>query len=153
MKNNKMIPEYDGPGIYALINTYSLSVYVGSTRNIRKRALQHYNCIKQKNHKNKLINKLFCFGSYRFIILEKFDNNVDDYFMRIKERMYIYEFSKIRCYNLCNHENNDIKSLEKLIFFEIFDYYGIRKNIDKTFHEEYGTNMLSMSRRNIERRI
>ena len=48
MKNNKMIPEYDGPGIYALINTYSLSVYVGSTRNIRKRALQHYNCIKQK---------------------------------------------------------------------------------------------------------
>ena len=48
---------------------------------------------------------------------------------------------------------NDIKALEKLIFFEIFDYYGIRKNIDQTFHEEYGTNMLSMPRRNIERRI
>ena len=49
--------EYNGPGIYALINVYNLAVYIGCTRHVVNRAKTHYTCLKNNRQQNKKMQK------------------------------------------------------------------------------------------------
>ena len=144
--------EYNGPGIYALINVYNLAVYIGCTRHVVNRAKTHYTCLKNNRHPNKKMQKYYNGGKYRFIVLERLPENISDFRMHLLERMYIYDFCKRRGYNVCNKEAENIERLKELIFFDMFLECDITQNTNKAFKKEYGIDTWNMINRKKENR-
>ena len=73
------IPQYEGCGIYAIVNSKKMICYIGSSKNIKLRAINHKAHLKKGKHHNKLLQKDFENGnSFRFIILCKLDSNIDN---------------------------------------------------------------------------
>ena len=150
MKTDKK--EYNGPGIYALINVYNLAVYIGCTRHVITRSKSHYSSLKNNKHPNKKMQKYYNGGKYRFIVLERLPEDISDFKLHLLERMYIYDFCKRRNYIVCNREAENIDRLKDLIFFDIFEEYSIRQNTNKAFKNEYGIDTWNMINRKRENR-
>ncbi|SHK99146.1 GIY-YIG catalytic domain-containing protein [Anaerocolumna jejuensis DSM 15929] len=49
------IPEYDGIGVYALIDKENGKRYIGSYKNVKKRIYQHIKSFENKKCSNKLL--------------------------------------------------------------------------------------------------
>ena len=79
------IPEKDGCGVYAIINAYDLTVYVGCTRHLRRRAQSHRERLKKGKHPNKKLQESAKEGILRFVVLEELPEDVGDWMMREKE--------------------------------------------------------------------
>lgn len=52
------IPQYEGCGIYAIVNSKKMSCYIGSSKNIKLRAINHKAHLKKGKHHNKLLQKI-----------------------------------------------------------------------------------------------
>lgn len=101
------IPETESNGVYAILNAEENRVYVGQTSNLRKRATQHMNALKNGNHQNILLNfdrnKKFYFK----IILENVKNPEILPFLE-KIYMQVYINLGYQLYNLS--PKNSLKS-------------------------------------------
>lgn len=109
----KVNTNYNGPGVYAIIDIYNFKVYVGSTENIRKRGKQHENALKRNKHN--IIELQNDFNNKRnyhfdFIILEKC--NCSKRTRLLKEYLYLYQFIKegFKVYNIYGTKT-DIKDI------------------------------------------
>jgi group I intron endonuclease len=77
LKNpNKLHIDYDGPGIYCIINTLNNKKYIGSSSFIRRRIQGHYSGLKLNKHANKYLQHAFnqCEHFFKVEILEKCTN-------------------------------------------------------------------------------
>ena len=52
MKDVIYIPDYDGPGLYKIVNKDNGKLYIGSSQNIKNRALQHFTMLECGNLMN-----------------------------------------------------------------------------------------------------
>lgn len=85
--------KYEGPGVYAIIDSYNFKVYVGSTGNIRKRGKQHETALKRNDHPIKELQDDFNNKRkyhFDFIVLEKC--NCSTRRRLLKEYLYLYQF-------------------------------------------------------------
>lgn len=99
------IPEYNGAGIYAIFNINNKNVYVGSSRNIKQRALSHRCNITSGTHGNPKLREDSKAGhDFAFIILEKAGRDIDlltaeDLYMLV----FVYRgYTLYNCDKLCD---------------------------------------------------
>lgn len=93
------IPEYDGIGVYALINNENGKLYIGSSQNIRRRITQHKvsppSALKQDIEKG---------NTFSVKILEKLPYGCNQFDMFSREAHFI------RCYDTLNQGYNRAKT-------------------------------------------
>lgn len=93
------IPEYNGIGIYALKNEQNGKMYIGSSKNIRKRILQH------KNSPPSATKEDIQHGdTFTAMILEKLPYGSNQFYMFAREAYFIKK------YNVLNEGYNTAKT-------------------------------------------
>ena len=150
-------PDYDGCGIYAIVNSRKMICYIGSSRNIKRRAINHKTHLRQGKHSNKLLQKDYedmC--AFRFVILCKLENDVEDDFLIALEKMYMLSAmdNHFDIYNLI--PNTKGKRQRDWIYSHLIYYfltkYNVSKNFTKSFYAEYGIKPAYMHNRKEENR-
>lgn len=134
------IPNYSGCGVYAIINIIDFKAYVGSSRNIRKRAREHLHELKNKSHSSKELQKDFD-KKLRFVVLKKLENGTDKSKLRIAEyslmlKMLQQDFELYNTIPFSGVENRK----EQLYFIiaseTLHEYYGVA---ERAIKNEFGT--------------
>lgn len=159
MNNNIFeIPEYKNCGIYAIINVKKMMCYIGSTGNIRKRAIEHNNSLIKNHHSNKPLQDDYKKGEkLDFIILEKIDGNVEKDFLIAKEKMYMLSAidNYFGIYNLL--PKTECENQREWICTHLLWYftrnYNTKETLIKRFKEKYGVAPAYMKNRKEENRI
>ena len=88
----KYIPDYDGAGIYALVNIFNGKMYVGSSTNIRQRIIFHDAQLRNGYHNSHFKDALKEGARFTVIILEKF-NEPTRFELLKRERYYVGLFN------------------------------------------------------------
>lgn len=151
------IPQYDGCGIYAIVNSQKMSCYIGSSKNIKLRAINHKTHLKKGKHSNKLLQKDFENGnSFRFIILCKLDSNIDNDLLIVYEKMYMLSAmdNYFELYNLrpkTQWNDQRIWIIQHIIHY-FMNKYKISENLVSAFKNEYKTTPAYMHNRKPENR-
>lgn len=146
-------PKSNGCGVYAIINAYNLTVYVGCTRNLKKRAQTHKELLKRGKHYNKILQEACKSGITRFVVLEELPDDIGDLMLRLKEMMYIRDFCKRPNYIVCNKESKNREMLENNILFTLGYIWNVEGNVKTSFTNEYGTAPWNMVTRSKKRRV
>lgn len=90
------IPDYDGIGIYAIIDDYSNKKYIGSSIHIKSRIIQHNSSIKNGKG-NKGLCKAYEQGHKLYCeIIEKIDYGINKFYLSEREIFYIKKFDTIK---------------------------------------------------------
>lgn len=147
------IPDYSGCGVYAIINILDFKAYVGSSRNIKRRAYQHSRDLKEGKHYIDDLQKDSCKG-LRFVILDKYDNIEKDK-LRIAEYVFMLKMldQHFDLYNINPFKGvtNKRSQLYHIIATEtISQYYGVA---EKAIKEEFGTYPWFARRRTDENKM
>ncbi len=133
------ISEANCSGIYCISNKTSGKVYIGSSKNIRKRIRKHFSELRKNIHYNRYLQSAYNkYGKTNFniYVLEKVD--VDSLLLR--EQYYLDDFKcyeEVNGYNLSKNSNAPSKSLELLESLKIKmrgsgnPFFG-KKHSDKT---------------------
>ena len=150
MKTDKK--EYNGPGIYALINVYNLAVYIGSTRQISRRKKQHFRDLRKNKHANRKVQEYYKTGIFRFVVIQKLPESISDFELHHLEKLYIYDFCCRGGYDVCNHEADNLNGLKDLIFSEVLYDSQVYKKMNIAFKNEYGIDTWNMTNRAQHRR-
>lgn len=158
MKNNVFdFPNYDGSGVYAIINVRKMFCYIGSSKNIRKRANEHNRQLKNNKHSNKILQNDYNNGAILdFLILERTDDSIEKDLLIAKEKMYMLESIEngFVIYNLLpKTEYIEQKEWIKhhLMWF-FMKQYNAKENLTKSFSEKYGVTPAYMKNRKEENR-
>lgn len=151
------IPQYEGCRIYAIVNSQKMSCYIGSSKNIKLRAINHKAHLKKGKHHNKLLQKDFENGnSFRFIILCKLDSNIDNDLLIAYEKMYMISAmdNYFELYNLLpkTQWNNQRSWIIQHIIYYFMNNYKISENLISAFEAEYETTPAYMHNRKPENR-
>lgn len=141
------IPKTTNAGIYAIVNWEDFSCYVGSTRNLNQRAMQHKMQLKRGEHgvakmqeakdKNRIL---------RFVILREFDFDISKFDLLLAEYCYMLEM-KYNCFDLYNtnpsarNYKNQTDALEKTIVHHVVSNFGAYRHIGDAMKNEYGINI------------
>lgn len=90
MKNNILhdIPDYDGIGVYALIDNTG-NMYIGSSKHIKQRFQQHNQAIISGTENKKILQAIEDGKTFHCSIIEKLDYGVCQYDIKKKETQYI----------------------------------------------------------------
>lgn len=94
MRNNFVIPKYNGAGIYCIINIENCRVYVGQSKNIHRRAYAHKNDFINNNHNISDLTTAYNNNYLFFIILDKY-NNIDNEMLLFMEKVYMLAFDDL----------------------------------------------------------
>ena len=93
-------PDYDGCGIYAIVNVRKMICYIGSSRDIKSRAINHRIALRRGKHANKILQKDYnekC--DFKFIILCRLERGIRRYCPKYKihptKKMDIHPLSAI----------------------------------------------------------
>ena len=95
MEAIKNIPNYSGIGIYAIIDTVTDKRYIGSSRNIRRRLMQHNISIKNGKGNQGLCTAYNQGHILRCEIIEKINYGINEFYLADRELFYICEFDSI----------------------------------------------------------
>lgn len=152
MSKNEVIeiPNYDGAGIYAIINIEDFGVYVGSSHNIRKRAIQHGSAMKSKYHTIEQLNKD---GAFDFVVLAEFGADYEEWQLRVHEWMYMYCFKEkgFKLYNKYPKPQTKEKFFDD-IALDTIRGLKIRDVIENKVHDMYGVHSWYLKIRKSENR-
>lgn len=150
-------PDYGGCGIYAIVNSQKMICYIGSSRNIKRRAINHKTHLRQGKHSNKLLQKDYENKSvFRFVVLCKLEDDVEDDFLIAIEKMYMLSAmdNYFDVYNLL--PKTRWNKQKDWIYAHLIHYFlsknNVSKNFVKAFSEEYGTTPAYMHNRKPENR-
>lgn len=130
------IPDYNGIGVYAIINDTNGKVYVGSSINIASRFKQHNASIKTGNYNQKMLEDIHKGDSFHVEILEKIADGITRDELNKRERYYADKYNAFKSgYNSMN-----IPTIEN----RPYEYYKNRSdNRSKIIVEEYEQNYLA----------
>lgn len=118
------IPFFKGPAIYAILNRDKMTVYVGQTQNVNKRAWQHDEQMSNNRHFNQSIQNDVNRGeNLDFIVLHRMPENTTEKELKLLEKLFMLEFINrgFKLYNQTMNTRNDLMS--NIIFDIAFDYH------------------------------
>lgn len=82
--------------VYQIKNTITKKIYVGSTTNLKKRIINHYNLLNNKKHNNKkLQNSWNKYGEMNFIVIV-IEENINKVDLLNREQFYINFFNSYK---------------------------------------------------------
>ena len=144
------IPDYDGAGIYAIVNAEKLMCYVGSTKNIKKRAEQHRKSLIDGNHPNKSLQKDSNY-ELAFIVLQKFDD-ISKEDLKLAEKVYMVAMIRhdFKLYNKI--PQNDKENICYSIVCDLFHRLGAYTRIEEQIKNTYKMKVGFLKARNPENR-
>ena len=94
-------PDYNGIGVYCLIDTVNGKKYIGSSINVSKRIQQHERTFALKKCSSKLLNAINSGHHFDCEILEKIDYGVNQFYIFEREKYYIDLFETLnKGYNI-----------------------------------------------------
>lgn len=144
------IPDYSGAGVYAIINAEKFICYVGSTKNINKRAKQHNSLLFCGKHPNKSLQKDIRY-EFTFVILHKF-NNISRDDLKIAEKIYMIAMI-VNGFDLYNKKpENNRENLCYSVVCDLFSKLDTYKNIEKHIFETYHIKLWQLKTRKPENR-
>lgn len=139
------IPNYNGCGIYAIVCLEDFSCYVGSTRNIKKRAYQHKKLLMSGKHTNKGLqdahdkNRIL-----RFLILQKFGDETEKERLLMMEHLHMLQakYNRFDIYNKLS-KKSELQSDEEYLNEHIVFLLSCVENASDIFinaiEKEYGS--------------
>ena len=132
------IPDYCGAGIYAIINSQDFKCYVGSSKNIALRAVQHKTALNAGNHPNKKLQK-DCDKKLRFVILQKFED-ISDKELRIAEKVYMIGMmlENFKLYNISPSSAKTREDIAYSISCDLMRILHTSERISDSIKNEYG---------------
>ena len=150
-------PNYDGCGVYAIVNSQKMICYIGSSKNIKLRATNHKTHLRKGKHANKLLQKDFDNGSsFRFIILCKLDADIENDSLIAYEKMYMLSAmdNYFDVYNLLPKTkwNNQRSWIIQHLIGYFMNKYRTSENFIFALKSEYGTTPAYMHNRKPENR-
>ena len=95
MKNNFIVPRYNGAGIYCIINIENCRVYVGKSKDIHNRAYSHKNALINNKHRISDLITAYNNNYLFFIILDRYNNDIDDEMLLFMEKVYMLAFDDL----------------------------------------------------------
>lgn len=118
--------KYDGFGVYAIVNIEKMKCYIGSSRNVFKRAKNHKSCLKhQKHHIKELQEDYNNHCELDFIVLIK-SNHKNDRILLLQE--YTAMFSVLKegfdLYNTVGIRGNDKNEIIDCLARDISNRYS-----------------------------
>lgn len=133
------------PGVYALVNTKTSKVYIGSTHNLAWRWSKHKSDFKLDRQNNRSLKedyKIHGLDSFEFVVLEV----VEDVDVREIEQMYM-DFCSDSLYNVSSSAWKRIAKMPK----DAVDKMGIRKLNNKYWvgrpHKESSKDQIGQTKR------
>lgn len=139
MKDVIYIPDYDGPGLYKIVNKDNGKLYIGSSQNIKNRALQHFTMLECGNHHCKKLQSDYNSGyNFEFCVIKKIHTTFLTE-LRAQEQSEMKKYSESQLYNTMQ-ANSFSGYMRKDHMVEIF--------ADRYCHEKYGVSVLNLLRGN-----
>lgn len=151
MNKNKVfeIPDYDGAGIYAIVNIEDFGVYVGSSRNIRTRAMQHEKAMRDRKHTVADLNQD---GANDFLILCKTEKDIENWKLRTLEWLYMLCFKeRFKLYNQAPKDKST-NGFYRDITLNLIAGLNIRDEVENKILERYGNHSWDLRNRKPENR-
>lgn len=131
------IPFFKGPAIYAILNRDKMTVYVGQTQNVNKRALQHDEQMSNNRHFNQSIQNDVNRGeNLDFIVLHRMPENTTEKELKLLEKLFMLEFINSG-FKLYNQTMNTRENLMSNIIIDMMLEYRINEIITDTYIEKY----------------
>lgn len=154
------IPDYDGCGVYAIINLADFKAYIGSSANIKERASRHRSALRRGKHNVKQLQKDVD-KNLRFVILQKFDADIDMDDLHIIEYVFMIKFMDrdFSLYNIRPFLKKDRfapKKSKREMIYEIIALHTIGKYkgiADERIKEEFGSYPWSLQSMPTDKRI
>ena len=85
MKNLKSIDIPNSPGVYKFLNSDNKILYVGKSKNLKKRVKSYFQ--KEQNKKNELVQEVKQLEIYNSILKKFPDATLKDVIMEIKKKI------------------------------------------------------------------
>lgn len=112
-KRFRISEDCDFSGVYIILNLDNRKVYIGSTRNIRRRLTEHEIGLRENNHKNLEIQKDYnsghCFIAYAITRIELLQENS----FAKDDNLRFFEFKAIKCFDSDNPEKGYNKRADR----------------------------------------
>lgn len=119
MRNGKVIheiPEYNGAGIYALVDGQTDGVYIGSSINVRDRIIQHERVFRDGKGAENLRLAVAAGHTFRAVLLEKVSDEKDYFCLFEKETEYIKKYTgNVETYNRAPTTASSKEELERFL--------------------------------------
>lgn len=132
------IPDYDGIGVYSIINEQTGKRYIGSSKNVAKRLYQHLISFRTGKCNEKFQEDIINGHTFKTEILEKLPYGINQFDMFGKESFYIAKYNCIeQGYNLApttaSSKEELLKSLKSFEKSEVMRKYilGIIKKRER----------------------
>lgn len=137
-KNIFKIPKEKTPCVYAIINAYDMKIYIGSTKNAHKRALQHSFELKSGKHGNKELQEDINKGLKFSILYELKECEIEH--IKVLEKLYMFQSLEkgFKLYNKLGF--TDKGKLEKDIAYDFCISYKTSENFEKVFRKTFNAN-------------
>lgn len=129
---------YDGCGIYALFNVIDAKIYIGQSKNIKRRFEHHKASFAAKSKVNPMYQEPI--GKFAFFILCKTDAETFSKFNLILEELYIDQAMRydLEIYNILKHKPGDS-------FVSHLNYiFSVEKNMESAFVNSFGRRAFRM---------
>lgn len=138
----------DFPGVYIIVNMDNQKVYIGSTRNIRKRLKEHLYSLKREKHSSSAFQKDFDSGNsfiaYPLTRVELLPKHLKDHNLRHFEYIAIKMFDSAnpeKGYNKANHkaESYELGNIKRANsqFNDFFEVKEKSKTKAELYYKEY----------------
>ena len=109
---NRIYTNYNGAGVYAIIDIKNFCAYVGSSSNIKTRLKNHLCLLRLGKHQNKQLQQDFNSGAkFDFVVLEK--NNANKRLLLAKEYLYMLDMIEngFILYNIYGGNKKELKNI------------------------------------------
>ena len=151
------VPDYEGCGIYAILNLRQMKCYIGASHNIKLRATQHKISLKNGKHANKLLQEDFNKGEkFDFLIICKLDADIPKNDLIAIEKIYMITAmdERFSIYNLIPKTNS--RKQKEWIYVHLIAYltgkYNTRENFVGAFLNVFKTTPAHMNHRKPDNR-
>lgn len=101
-KRNFEIIDYNGAGIYAIINTETNRAYIGSSYNVNDRLKRHNRSFNNEDCNGKILPDLLNGAKFRSEILEMCEPDIPEKELRNKEDNYIKNYPHTYNFTECH---------------------------------------------------
>lgn len=130
--------DYDGCGIYALYNVIDAKIYIGQSRNIKKRFQSHRAAFAAKSNVNQMYKEPI--EKFVFLVLYKCGKETFSKFNLVLEELYLHESlcQGFSVYNKMKHEPGSY------FVSDLGNIFDVHQNMEGTFKDAFGRRLFRM---------